>query len=291
MHLLPFLLFLILWFASANGNCVVEFKVNNCTEECPEFDHTRGNIKIAACVYDNTSNTSTCSCANFPRESLSPIMQYYPQVGHTSRCVNAFETAPALYTVMAVVSNGIILYAAAHLLYLVAQSGMFSCTDRSCSKVDVAALLYAGYQLIYFVRNILVQLAEHRLVGNNSADDYLRLGHSVEVLYVCAAALGMLCLGLFYTSIVDTIYAGENKVVPRYVISTIFWILAIAGTLGFIFQIPRAFMSDEDLKDMWAGTYGIANGIAALMTIFSLVFMIIAHVTIARVSLYSTWRA
>ena len=83
---LPFLPFLILWFASGSAQlCGTsrEFAVDNCTA-CPTLDHTHGDVEMAVCEEreaDTGDNIAyACVCLNFPASVRAPPLVYYPHV-------------------------------------------------------------------------------------------------------------------------------------------------------------------------------------------------------------------
>ena len=79
---LPFLPFLILWFASGRAQLCSfsrEFAVDNCTA-CPTLDHTRGDVRMAVCQ-ERAAGTGVgiayaCVCLDFPdAEALVEVRQ------------------------------------------------------------------------------------------------------------------------------------------------------------------------------------------------------------------------
>ena len=141
MHL-PFLPFLILWFVSGSAQLCAssrEFAVDNCTA-CPTLDHARGDIKMAVCE-KRVAGTGggiayACVCQNFPDASAPPLV-YYPHVeGNVTRCASSWAMVPQLNTALVVVQSCVQLYAATHLIYIVVRSGMCSCKQHGCTKLD-----------------------------------------------------------------------------------------------------------------------------------------------------------
>ena len=138
MHL-PFLPFLILWFASGSAQLCAssrEFAVDNCTA-CPTLDHTRGDVRMAVCEERaagiGVGKAYACVCLNFP--DRAPALVYYPHVeGNVTRCASSWATAPQLNTALVVVCVCVQLYAATHLMYIVVLSGMFSCKQPRYTK-------------------------------------------------------------------------------------------------------------------------------------------------------------
>ena len=148
---MPFLPFLILWFASGSAQFCSssrEFAVDNCTA-CPTRDHTRGGVQMAVCdkrdAGTGNGTTYSCVCLDFPNSGSMPPLAYYPHVeGNTTRCVSSWSMAPHLYTTLVVVGAGLQLYAATHLMYIVVLSGMFSCAGsckQRCTKNNSSALV------------------------------------------------------------------------------------------------------------------------------------------------------
>ena len=122
-----------------------EYTVDNCTA-CPTSDLTRhGNIPMAVCeerVTDTRDETSyTCVCGNFPTSSLVLVDRYYPhQEGNMTRCAISQSTAPYLHAASSLMSLGVLLYSAAHLLYISLLSRICCCSRHGCTKVNGAAL-------------------------------------------------------------------------------------------------------------------------------------------------------
>ena len=151
---LPFLPFLILWFASGSAQLCSssrEFAVDSCTA-CPKLDHTRGGVEMAVCEKRATATGNgtayACVCLDYPKiRFISPLI-YYPQVeGNVTRCANSWATAPQLFTALFFVTACAQLYAATHLMYIVVFSGMCS---SGCTKMNSSALLICMAPLFWF---------------------------------------------------------------------------------------------------------------------------------------------
>ena len=147
----PFLLLLIhQWFASVSADhcsSAFEFAVDNCTA-CPTLDHTRGDIEVAFCDERAVNTSYACVCHG----GHMAFLAYFPHVdGNVTRCSNSWETAPHAYTALSVMSGSAMLYATTHLFYIAMLSGICSCKDHSCTKVNTASLFLGVYMLLSFV--------------------------------------------------------------------------------------------------------------------------------------------
>ena len=150
---LQFLTFLILWLASCDAQLCSssrEFAVNNCTA-CPTIDHTRGDIQMAVCeereAGPGVGVAYACRCLDFPESSGASILVYYPHVeGNATRCASSWGTAPTMYTAFVVVCAGFQLFTTMHFVYIVVFTGMCSCRQHRCTKINTSALFLAIVQ-------------------------------------------------------------------------------------------------------------------------------------------------
>ena len=144
---LSFLPFLILCFASGSAQLCAssrEYAVDNC-RACPTLDHTHGDVKMAVCeeraAGTGNGTAYACVCLKFPETGTAHPLVYYPRVeGNVTRCASSWATAPQLNTALVVISVCAQLYAATHTMYIAVFSGMFSCTQHKCTKINASAL-------------------------------------------------------------------------------------------------------------------------------------------------------
>ena len=206
---LPFLPFLILWFASGSAQLCAssrEFAVDNCTA-CPTLDQTRGDIKMAVCEKRAAGTGGgiayACVCLNFP-DATSPPLVYYPHVeGNVTRCASSWETAPQLYTALLVLCACPPLYGAAHLMYIVVLSGMCSCKQQGCTKLNASALLMCMVALCWlsiFLWTIAAQ----------GEGDIGNAWVGFQFVWIPLQIFVDVSLVLLYTSICDMVFSGDD---------------------------------------------------------------------------------
>ena len=290
---LPFLPFLILWFVSGSAQlCGTsrEFAVDNCTA-CPTLDHTRGDIKIAVCeerALTLTRGTEggiayECVCLDFPD---SAALVYYPHVeGNVTRCANSWETAPQLFTALAIACACTQLYAAAHLMYIVVLSGICSCKQHKCTKINASALLMCIVLLCWLSLFLLGIAAQ----GKGDIEILGKIWLGYHLVYTIAIVTFDTGLVLLYTSVCDIVFGGENVAGWRHCINVTFWTLIGACALMAIFAVAELDPSWVGADPSWISSANVIGTVLRIVTgLFSSVFMAIAHRNMHVVSLHLT---
>ena len=287
----PFLLLLIQWFASvsAQQSCAsfFEFTVDNCTA-CPTRDHTRGDIEVAVCE-ERAANTSYACVCRQKDHSVTYSFFNFPHVdGSGTRCANSWETAPHAYAALSVVSSSVVLYPTTHFFYIAMFSGLCSCKRHSCTKVNTASLLLGIYTLLAFVHLVIRAASQGKNAGSSGAEYYAWAHNSLKILTWCQLVFLDLGTVLYYTTISDTLYAGEEMDRRRRFINLSFWILASLGALCTIFMVVVLCVS-EDLSEI-TSVYAVPFGMCVryLTILYGNIFVIIAHRTMHQVSLHPT---
>ena len=108
-----------------------------------------------------------------------------------------------------------------------------------------------------------------------------RLNSIMDVLVFCWLLCSCLSLALFYTSIVDTVYPGEDTACMRRSISLSFWIPIIASML---FYVVFFVSIHTDLFSIEPLAYNIPSVVLTILAVYAGVLMIIAHRKMLKVS-------
>ena len=281
---LQFLLLPIYWYTPASAqNChpFREFAVGNCTA-CATIDRTRGDIQMAVCEKRAANNSFECICGDFPDNRWVPLFRYYPQVeGDAKVCVNWWEMAPYLHTALTVPYVSVLLYAATHFFYIVARSEMCSCKRLKCTKINTSAFLGGALNLC-MLAFVLILIGADSIIGNSGADHYGWLTFGLDVLFLCFLLIMFLALALFYTSIVDTVYPGEDMACMRHSISLSFWIPLSGSMLWYAVVFALIYW---EIFGMDSIAIIVPSVLLALMALYGSVIMIIAHRKMLKVSL------
>ena len=281
---LPFLSFLILWFGSGSAQLCSssrEFAVDNCAA-CPTIDHTRGNARMADCQ-ERTAGTGNgtayaCLCLDYPDYGSTPLLVYYPHVeGNVTRCASAWETAPQLNTALVVACVCAMLYVAAHLMYIVVLSGMFSCKQPRCTKMNASALLFCMMRLCWISMYLWIFAAQGEVdIGN------AWLGYPVHGLLIHAGY--DLFTALWYTSICDLAFGGDDVAGWRHCMNITFWTLAITSSLSITFSFVGSLVGAD--PSLTSAAFDIPVIVRFYTFLYSSVVIAIAHCKMHSVSLH-----
>ena len=292
---LPFPPFLILWFASGSAQLCGssrEYAVDNCTA-CPTLDHSHGDIGMAICEERaaNTSSTSGSTCACHGPHSIGmALVVYFPHVdGSGTRCANSWETAPHAYAALTVVSGSALLYATAHLFYIAMFSGICSCRRHKCTKTNIAALFIGMHELLMFIALVAIRVASQgKNAGARGAVYYIWVRSAMRILNWCACSFLETGFALYFTSICDMLYPGEEMNRRRRSINLSLWLPASLATMCTIFMVV-VFCVSEDLSEI-INVYvaPLVLCVRYLAMLYGNIFMIIAHRAMHQVSLHPT---
>ena len=255
--------------------------MDNCTA-CATIDRTRGDIQMAVCEERAANKSFACVCGDFPDNRWVPLFRYYPHVeGDTKVCANWWEMAPYLHTALTVPCVSVLLYAATHFFYIVARSEMCSRKRRKCTKINASAFV-AGTLNLCMLAVVLILIGAGNIIGNSGADHYGWLTFSLDVLFLCTQLIMFLGLALFYTSIVDTVYPGEDMACMRRSVSLSFWIPFSGSMLWYAVVFALIYW---ELSGMDSIAIIVPSVLLALMALYGSVIMIIAHRKMLKVSL------
>ena len=256
--------------------------MNNCTA-CPTIDRTRGDIQMAVCEERAANKSFACVCGNFPAETPYPLLRYYPHVEeHAKVCANFWETASHVHTAVTVPCVSVLLYAAAHFFYIVVRSEMCWYKRCKCTKIDASAFFGGTLSLCQLA--VLLIFGVGNISGNSGADDYTRLNSSLLLFICCSILLMILCLALFYTSIVDTVYSGEEMACMRRSISLSFWIPFIGSMLCYAVMFGLIYADPTWMDPKFSI---VPSAVLSLTAVYAGVFMILAHRKMLKVSLHA----
>ena len=288
----PFLLLLIHQrFASVSADhCSsdFEFAVDNCTA-CPTLDRTHGDIEMAVCEERAANTSSICACHG-THSIQTALLVYFPHVdGSGTRCANSWETAPHAYTALIVVSGSTMLYATAHLFYIAIKlSGICLCKRHRCTKTNMAALCIGMFELVLFTQLVVRVASQGKNTGTSGTAYYAGVRYGMGILSLCSGAFFDLGLVMYYISISETLYPGEEMARRRRCINLPFWIVISTTSLCAIFTIAVPLLSVDEALSKTDMTSQIALLLRVFMIVYSTVFMILAHRAMRRVRLHPT---
>ena len=281
-----FRLFLSLWIAYVNAACSSsrEFIVENCTA-CPIFDQTRhGNIQMAVCeerVVDTGYNMAyACMCRNFPTQGfLVSAMLYFPQTeGNVTRCSASWETAPGLYTLFAMVSAGVTLYAAAHFFYIVLRSRMCCCSRHAYTNGNVGAF-FCGVAALFWSGVPLWRIVTQGEIAIGTGS-HAWLGHGLDVLLLGGIFGQSIGFCLIITSIFNVAYHGEDKARLRCYMTIFYCVIFGTYALSYVVLVVVRIVHPN-----FGQIYIVPLLATVLIFLLQLIPVPVAHRTMRKVSL------
>ena len=238
-----------------------EFAVANCTA-CPTFDETRPGVQMAVCkdrVGDKGGEMAyTCVCGNFPR-SLEPALWYYPKAeGNVTKCAASWAEAPKLFTALTAIYVVVMVYALAHVFYIIALSRICCCKPGVCTKNSAAALLLGVGWLFHVALQVWRIAAQGEIaVGYSNAYEHAALVYGfsflLTVYYVCL----FLAIPFYITSICDMVCPGEEWAVRRRIINGTLWGIPIVTVLFYVIPFVVSLQSRGDILSLAARICGI----------------------------------
>ena len=294
---LSFRVFFILCLAPTAQPCdsFREFPVANCTTStCPIYDENRPGVQMAVCErrYKKTGEMAhACVCINFPNTS-EPALKYYPHSdGSLTKCAASWSAAPSLFTTLSVVYVLIVLYALAHVFYIIALSKSrmgCCCNSDGCTKNNWSALTLAIGCLFHVVLKLWrISTQGEVVIGHSSAEQIERLAFAFAFLltgyYVCL----FVAIPFFVTSICDMVFPGEEWAVRRRIINATLWCLAIVTAACYIvvLVVPR---QTNGLAKTAARICGAVISVSsALLFVIANVFMYLAVRSMREVRLHA----
>ena len=279
-------LFLFLSLAPAVQPCEYfrEFPVDNCTA-CPTIDENRPGVKMAVCEtrYKNAGEMAyACVCGSFPL-TLEPALQYYPQIeGNLTKCAESWVAAPAVFTTLTVVYVALMLYALAHVFYIIALSRICCCNSDGCTKNNCSALSLAVGWLFHVVLKMWRIATQGEIaVGHSSAEQHAWLAHGFAFLqtgyYVCL----FLAIPFYITSIFEMVCPGKRRAVRRCIVNATLWFLAFVTGLSYIVMFNVSLQSNAD--NLIQGTARICGLVISISCMISFL--------VANVLMYLAFRS
>lgn len=270
-----FLPFVILWSASGTAQYCSssrEFAVDNCTA-CPTIDHTHGDVKMAVCEEREDGIAYACVCLNIPDDTFSsvPFLAYYPHVeGNETRCASSWETAPHLFTTLNVVCACAQLYAVTHLIYIAVRSGQCLGKPPKCTKTSACAVLLAAALIFQQCIQIFWPLAttDIQISGAECSVSY-------TLFWVCFNICMYVGIMLFYSSICDVVFGGDDMARWRHCTNISFYTLTGVTVLLYTFARGGPLVGADP---SWISAVGIMY-VASVGITFLYWFMVvvIAH--------------
>ena len=280
-----FRLILSLWFVSTGATLLCsswrEFPVDNCTA-CPVIDQTttRGNVTMAVCEERAAGKAGgmayACVCVDFPAYGLVSDLRFHPHKnGNMTRCEFAWTTVPGVVWGCSLLTVGVLLYVAAHLLYIASISGICCFARHACTKTNGAALSLGVSTLFWLTRPAWDIVSQGRLPINQGVS----VTTLVAIFFLCIS------LALFYPSIADVAYPEEDEANQRCCANVSFWCLA-GGTMAsnLVSAVVPLIHEDAAQFGQFAEQFGFV--LIAVQLIYSIIFTVIAHKKMRKVSLH-----
>ena len=192
-----------------------------------------------------------------------------------TRCEFAWTTVPGVVWGCSLLTVGVLLYVAAHLLYIASISGICCFARHACTKTNGAALSLGVATLFWLTRPAWDIVSQGRLAINQ--------GFSVTTL----AAVFFVCIShaLFYPSIADVSYPEEDEANRRCCANVSFWFLA-GGTMmsNLVSAVVPLIHEDAAQFGQFAEQFGFV--LMAIQLIYSNIFTVIAHKKMREVGLH-----
>ena len=267
-----------------------EFAVANCTA-CPTLDETRPGVQMAVCK-DRVGDTGgemayTCACGNFPR-SIEPAIRYFPKVeGNVTKCAASWAEAPELFTALTAIYVVVMVYALAHIFYIIALSRIFCCKRVSCTKNNGSALLLGVGWFSHVALKVWRIAAQGEIaVGYSNAYEHAALAYGFSFLqtiyYVCL----FLAIPFYITSICDMVCPGEEWAARRRIINGTLWCLATVTALSYVVLFGALRRDAEGKRKDTAPIFGfVVTFSSILLFLVANVFMYLAYRSMREVRL------
>ena len=162
-------------------------------------------------------------------------------------------------------------------MYIVVLSGMCSCKQQGCTKLNASALLMCMVALCWLSIFLWWIAAQgERDIGN------AWLGY--DLVYTINNVAIDLGTALLYTSVCDTVFSGDDVAGWRHCINITFWVLASASVLLVAFAGGGSLAG---VDPSWTGAAkDIERVLRALTYLYSSAFVVIAHRKMHLVSLH-----